>query len=150
MLNCEAKTTGACWSNHHPIVISGEMFVAQCVGESRVIDTEVVPANPLLGHTRSATSFENIEWSVGIGFWHPNIIGQVTKPFILKVWKLLAKIFEVGDFIDWVPILLFSPVQPKWAACFWRKVPLYDFRDMSVQLIRSLLNFLFVWHRVDQ
>jgi hypothetical protein len=117
------------------------MLVGNLVAELGVVDLVVVPADALLGHSRGATGFEDVEGlSLELG-GHPDLGLLVAQPLVLEVWELR---YEVGEGLHLgprIPAGFFHPTEPERAAGFGTEVPSDDFADVGVEGVLRLLDF---------
>jgi hypothetical protein len=133
MLDGEAQAPRPGGTHHQPVVVSGEMLVADLLAELAVVGLVVLPTDALLGHPRGPARFENVERPAGVGLGHPDLGLEVTQPFVLEVREL----DQVGGGVDLgtgIPAGLGRPVEPKRAARFGRKMPLNDFAQLRIKL----------------
>ena len=77
MLNRQPEATGSGRAYHHPKMVSREVFVAKGFGKRGIVDSKIIPPDPLLGHTSRSSGFEDIEGATLIGLGYPNFIGLI-------------------------------------------------------------------------
>src|SRR4029077_7760514 len=147
VLDREAQTTGAGRPHHQPIMVSGEMLVADLFAELAVIDLVILPADALFGHSGGSAGFKDIKWTALELRRNPNLRLKVAKPFLLEMRKACDDVVEGADFLRGIPVGLLRPIEPERATSFGREMPSNHFACVSVELFLRLFRSGWPYHQ---
>lgn len=124
--------------HHEPFAATRKVAVVKVVPEFLVVDLVVVPANPLLGHSRGAARFKDIERPVAEPSRHKALVLLVPQPFVLEMRKLV----DVGKgphLRARIPAGLLRPVEPERTARLRTEMPGNDGAEVFVEAGSSFL-----------